>query len=283
MLDIVRYGVFRDVDVDDLCNLRLVCKTFCGCIGKQELENSICNVINEKFYSTFYDGFSEFKKLLNDTGAVISGDFILEAILGKLDIDVNIEIYIFDKKYLDALESFMKKMEFQQNIKYFNISQFITMRQHNIHINHKYLNIDELKKNINTLNICKNYYWCKDGKDYIEIFKLKDIITRSTNFNFDERIYECVWSHHKYSTLDFVFKNIPDKQIVFEIMDIGNNKFTILDNENGIDNVREIDLDSNKIRLGTIYYRDVKYKTENFKKFYIWNNSFLDFLFMIKD
>lgn len=249
MLDVFKENIFGMVAILDIYNMACVNKEFNGVIGRKTMEKSIIVKINDIFNDVFGDKVNKFKQLLGEYNGVVSGDFILECILNLKILDTHkkssIVIYV-GKNGFSIINKFFSQINniyvsgswnhINNNIRY--SSYTIESRKYSITVKtpveislEEYMDID------NCFDIHKNYYKYEKGCENIIISNLNDILNKDTNFYFDYNLTGCLDKYKKYVGMGFTFKNIVNKNIIFNIKENknkGKRMYKIIDDKSGI-------------------------------------------------
>lgn len=85
--------IFSRLAAKDIYTLSLTCKKF-NTFFKDLLKEAILNKINQEFKEIFGDKNNEFKKLLSETNAIITGSFMIQCMLGEYWEGSDIDIFI---------------------------------------------------------------------------------------------------------------------------------------------------------------------------------------------
>jgi ribonuclease HII len=110
--DIYNYHINRYLNTIELLNVMNVSKAFLT-QGRKLLKPHICNTVIERLQTILGDKYKDFRQVLTDTGAVISGSFVLQCILGetwKSDIDIYISMNDNEKLYTDLSHKLKSKL-----------------------------------------------------------------------------------------------------------------------------------------------------------------------------
>ena len=203
-------------------------------------DRAIVAQINARLGKIFGDNLPEFKRILGDIGAVISGSFVVQCILEEewRDSDVDIYIGIETVPYVGAgtlmsttpLEEFLyKKYTYTRNMwprqeRYRSVLRDINwirnydVNGHQIQVIHVARGADSLYDFIveqSDFDICKAVYGVGpgvgglDGKDYVKVHALDQVVAKRTTFNYYTRLGDSVIRYHKYRARGFTF-DLPD-------------------------------------------------------------------------
>ena len=194
--------------------------------------------INKRLHDIFEDRTEQFKQIIEETGAIISGSFVLQCILnekwkGDIDIYTSINKNDYknsDNKFVDnfsytILDIFLAEI-MDRNI---NVSGYWNTLHHKVKCVRTFENSKKVKihviqldiENYNELydlikynydyDIYKNIYYIEDLKDNISIYALNKILTKETYFRLC-----CSWNtsiirYQKYiEDLNYhMFKSMP--------------------------------------------------------------------------
>uniref|UniRef100_A0A6C0CBV1 Uncharacterized protein n=1 Tax=viral metagenome TaxID=1070528 RepID=A0A6C0CBV1_9ZZZZ len=160
-MDIVLLGdLFVNVIVPilipiDLYHLAQTCKSCQKKIKISHVKKSVINEINRRLYNIFNDDFDDFKSAMRGSGAIISGSFIIQCILGEYWRDSDIDIYVNTKMFEDfhnpnhMTYDFLNKKsedsdlsEHEDSVSDANILKYMTRK--NYFLEHTALNYDGL-------------------------------------------------------------------------------------------------------------------------------------------
>src|SRR5437667_102768 len=110
--DIVLFGdvfwneIIKNLNISDLVHLRKVHPIYYIKITKEFIKEKIIYSINQRLTRYFGENKEEFLNLLNKTGSVISGSFIIQCILNEeweSDVDIFIPILnLKERKYTES-------------------------------------------------------------------------------------------------------------------------------------------------------------------------------------
>jgi hypothetical protein len=226
----------------DLYSLKLTSKLSFIKINKKIINKSIINIINNKLFEIFGDKLGEFKDILRETKAVISGSFIIQCILNEFWDKSDIDIYMpfIDNKYYDANKVILSiyyerpivdRFTILENFLYDN-GNYINYNDYDFLLNNKKIygtrdysinniNIEIIHININKkkfkytkkfimdtfdLDICKNLYFI-NNEDNIDIYKLNDIFNKTCDFNHCPNGFNIFNRFNKYIERGFVINN----------------------------------------------------------------------------
>lgn len=230
-----------------LHKLRLTNKLFSKTITNEIIHESILREINRRLTIIFDDKLYEFKCLLSETKAVISGSFIIQCMLDEYYENSDIDIYFpinNNKSYLTKrdfnyyeIEKFLwKTMNFKVKESYADISRYKS-DQSDGKINIKWVrtyitsrndiqviqvkidnNHDLMKDFINDtfdFDFCKNLYYVNNKKEYINIFKMNDVFNKIGNFELKHRLGSMIQRYKKYTERGFnISMNVSYEDII---------------------------------------------------------------------
>lgn len=74
----------------------------------------------------------------------------------------------------------------------------------------------ELIKNSFDFDICKNVYGVRNGKQYVNIYSLKEILSKTTKLKFCDNPGSSMNRYEKYKKRGFKFQNDQDKKSIYE-------------------------------------------------------------------
>jgi hypothetical protein len=280
--DFVKRELFTKSPPLSLYNLKLCNKVWNEYITLSMIKESIIKEINIRLSLIFGDKYNEFNKILDDTKAVISGSFIIQCILGEYWEDSDIDIYfptinnnkynIHSTYYYYDLEKFLyETVKFKMTGSYPAMSRY-KYDQSNGKLEIEYVrnyetatnsvqviqakienDYDKMTKFIyNTFDfdICKNVYYINDGKEYINIPKLNDILNKVSEFKIGYRVGSSIERYEKYTKRGFnIINNMTYDEIANKAVET-NRKHSNPGNYNGIIfliHMNEIAMDEYKI------------------------------------
>ena len=239
-IDLFNCYVIKYLPPLSLYNLKLTSKLIFKGITRSHIKTSIIHQINLRLSLLFEDKLIEFKKVMNDTKAIISGSFIIQCILEEYWVGCDIDIYFptignkkyhpdYAKPYYEIEKYLYENMKFKLNDSFEAISGY-GLDQSNGKVNIKYVrtydisikikNIKEIQviqikinNNFNDIirfirdthdfDICKNVYYIEKNIECINIFKLMDILTKTTEFKIGFRLGASIERSKKYSSRGF--------------------------------------------------------------------------------
>ena len=237
--DFVKQEVLTKLSPLALYNMKLCDNFWNKYITLAMIKESIIKEINIRLSLIFGDKYDKFNKILDDTKAIISGSFIIQCILGEYWEDSDIDIYfptINNKMYLTdsnnpyyELEKFLyETLKFNMTQSYRAISRY-RRDQSNDKLNIEYVrNYDTFTNSIQIIqakikndptkmkefiydtfdfDICKNVYYIKDGKGYLNILKLNDIFNKISEFKIGYRVGSSIQRYEKYTKRGFSITN----------------------------------------------------------------------------
>lgn len=91
--DIFTSHIYQNLSIINIYNLSLTCKAYSN-INKIKLVDRLNEIINIRLEKIFGDKISEFYSILQNTGGIISGSYILQCILNEKWDNSDIDIYI---------------------------------------------------------------------------------------------------------------------------------------------------------------------------------------------
>ena len=222
-------------------------------------ESYITREILRRLKPIFEDKYNDFLAQLNDTGSVISGSFIIQALLDEHWIGSDLDLFIPTKnvKYLDIDGVSTEITEVEEFIfQSFNhpgscrnsdhhYRDTITDIEHvrNYGINHHEdgtktnypvgciqtvaINIDkeEIKRfmeDYSDFDICRNWYGVSNNRSYCKIYRLHEIMNKTTQFKFGKKISNTMKRYQKYRDRGFCFTNDikPMLSTIFGMTDV---------------------------------------------------------------
>lgn len=198
--------------------LSQTCKSFFSVYPKY-----IFGKINKRLMKVFGDQLFALKKMMQETGCVISGSFIIQCLIDESweysDIDFFIHMhnnknyeslvtdflgyqwlnYNPDETYHSIKNNMIKKVKTYEHITNIYRIQFVSVDTSNIcaFVNETF-----------DFDICKNIYY-HDGRDNLHVNNFDNILLKETNFRFPT-IYgfeAAISRHHKYTRRGIKFKN----------------------------------------------------------------------------
>lgn len=210
-------------------------KSSCLFFYNLDMKKYIIDKINERLFEIFGDRLSDFKQCLKNTGAVISGSFLLQCVLNERWEGSDIDIYVpiignnisrieggYIKSALDDFMHYEMKLdgshdnyaeEINNNIKWvrnyrkhFNDQSSTTIQIIGLYIDK---NIESLQYEIDQMfdfDLCKNIYYY-NGRDNIILSNLYDICNKMTHFKSSRLLRSSLERYHKYKRRGFTFKN----------------------------------------------------------------------------
>ena len=142
--------------------------------------------IKSKLQKIFDDKFLIFKKLLMESGSIISGSFLVQCILNVVWNNSDIDIYVSNDNYkmvIDFFEKNYKKIKSNNEINY-NDKEIISTEK--FIVNNKSIEIIKLSSSNDKIHdyiinkfdfsICKNeYYVDKKGKNKLYVYDIDGI------------------------------------------------------------------------------------------------------------
>ena len=191
-------------------------------------------MINEKLKTVFGKDVGIIKKYLNDNKVVISGSFIVQALLDEnwdnSDIDFYVPTEVLENEYLISKPNTIelpdidltqgddfsyqylntKEVLYIKDMKYKNIHklQFLCLDKSGIiDDNYYYDSLWDYMCRSFDFNICKCMYYLKDGKEYIEIDDYKSIYSKIIEV-FKPNTFTLIGRIHKYLNRGFTFSDI---------------------------------------------------------------------------
>lgn len=262
MQDIIRtclenHTAHQFLSAKDLYTLSKTCKTFENLINDKTINDSIISKINSRLERLFGDKTKEFKDLLCETKAVISGSFIIQCILGEeWNSDIDIFIPIKDAKLFRAhvengihsglltlIDRFLYDDADFAEVGYNNYDGVLGA-EYGIHTTRTYAPWNNDRDVINNsekiqlilvncpmdynvmknfifesfdFEICKNIYY-NDEQDNIVISNMNDILEKTLTFETAKKtVGNTVERAEKYEKRGFVIRNRPDKDYVAEL------------------------------------------------------------------
>lgn len=224
MLDVFKGHVFGKLLPLDVYNLACVNKQFNGVIGRCVIDSSVIREINKLFGMLFKDRIDDFKNLLMDNVAIVSGNFIVECILKnkKLNNNKQINIYVNNldiHKFRNIINSFGFARYIHNGAMvlipsvYYNYCEFGIDDYIFTFKDTGKISLDTILEIDNVFDIHKNYYKYENGKDTIVMKYLNDILCRETNFYCNYFLDDCITEYLKYYSIGFKFKNINNRYI----------------------------------------------------------------------
>ena len=229
-LDLFRYEFLSIISPIDFYHLKLTTKNNYQFITLQWIKESIITHIDNRLSKVFNEHFNE---ILNKTGAVITGSFILQCILGVYwESDIDICFPILDNQmfkndisghFVSELEQFLYetcqfKLGDSSSVLRYMPDKKGLIKHVRTYITDSY-DIDVIQMNTSSkhiinkiiqssdFDICKNVFYIKDNKPHIHIFKLLDIFQQKTTFKFTNRLDTSVKRCNKYKKRGFIFDN----------------------------------------------------------------------------
>ena len=198
-------------------------------------DKTILAGINARLARIFGDTLPEFKKILRDTGSIISGSFVVQCILQEEWEGSDVDIYVGTETApliddvgtshpITTVEDFLyTRHKYTQQ--YYAANRYGTILNdiqwiRNYEANGQQLQVIQVSKKASFLydyivdrydfDICKAVYGVDHrGRDYVKIYALDEIIAKRTTFNYYNRLGESVGRCHKYRARGFHF-DIPD-------------------------------------------------------------------------
>lgn len=227
---------------------------------KIRLETYILRDIEAKLKPIFCDKYNDFLTVLNETGSIISGSLILQALLDEYWPDADLDLFIPTQgiKYIDAPGATTEITEVEEFIfRSFNqpsscrnsdhsayrdsLSEITHVRNYGINdhkdgtqthypvnciqtvaVNIRPDEISRFKKDYSDFDICRNWYGIKNGKAYCSITCLDQIMRKTTEFKFGKKISNTMKRHFKYCNRGFTFTNKlkPMLSTIFAMTDV---------------------------------------------------------------
>ena len=163
----------------NLYNLCQTCKSYRNTITKTYFEKATIVEIKKRLENK-YD---------KSNGGYISGDFIIQCILGE-QWSGNIDLYLDNSQF-----------RFWNLLMVYYLTGF---ELHRIHTNMGNFLEDEIN-----FDICKNRYWY-DNKDHIYIKSLNEILSKKTTFKCKKELSTNITNYYKYKNKGFSFYFDPD-------------------------------------------------------------------------
>lgn len=172
---------------------------------------------NKKYKYSYADPYYEIEKYLyenmnfrlNESYDAISGYDGFEQTNGKVNIkyvrtydisrrndetNQDVESLIENNLIVDILDESVINQE-NKNIKEIQVIQ--------ININNNFNDIIEFIRDTHDFDICKNVYYVENNKDMINIFKLMDILNKTTEFKIGYRLGASIERSKKYASRGF--------------------------------------------------------------------------------
>ena len=239
--NIINYEIAKYLDICDLYRLKCANRYLSNCF---DLSSKLVNTISKRLSSVFRENLNDLKSLLNKTGAVISGSFIIQSILNE-HWNTNIDIYV-SMKYNEELRDFLHKnivslskyddgyanhwIIEDLSYSFMNIRKCKTIYHPKIIVHDRYHigknktkinlwgveseNINDFVSKTGDLDIGKNVYGVNSNKEYIKVKTLDQIINRKTEFKISKPFYHGLERYHKYIDRGFTFTN--DINLMFD-------------------------------------------------------------------
>lgn len=193
---------------------------------------SVTKGIDKKFFSIFenVNDVNEFKNIMYETNALISGSFIMQQILGEKYEDSDVDIFLSSRhKYAKKIDDFLySRMELTGDI---NIARY---REQNYSL---ITNVTDYEKNGHKIqliyidvfpdvilvhgfieedfdfDICKNVYYYNEknsGKGKLVTERVDQILEKKTEFKISTKVGKTIQRYHKYKERGFVFTNFDN-------------------------------------------------------------------------
>ncbi len=224
--------------------------------------------VNKKLFEIFGDKADEFKNIMAETNAVISGSFIIQKLLGGNYENSDIDIYlpanrglgkspfsVPKTKFTNFFRKVMKWTNYTDNDHYgANISKYLieyvrTYKENGYIVQFIYLNVDN---NINAVydyikmnfdfDICKNIYYY-NGEDNVILYNSDQIFNKYTEFKACERLCNSIERYYKYMERGFMFTNINK----LSYKDLLKNNTYISDRLNTFTNIRVLEIEKTDV------------------------------------
>lgn len=216
----------------NLYSISTTCKYFKTYITMDIYKKCLIKEINIRLKHIFHDKLFDFKKILIESQAVISGSFIIQCALGEYwtgsDIDIYVAMEENQTNWLDGRTDYSKtivddfmytQLKLKGNAESYpvEISNKIDYVR-GYYDKHKKIQIIgvKIKKGISYMtdfinetfdfNICKNIYWV-DTTDNIQIHSINEILSKKTNFTIGKHLSSSLSRYPKYVDYGFEFEN----------------------------------------------------------------------------
>lgn len=258
--------IIQHMTISDIYRFKQINKLVWSSIN---LETLIINEINRRLYIIFGQNWDKIKKELERIGGVISGSFIIQSILGE-EWQTDIDIFLFEKrlKYIKGptrkiadFDDFLyhtldhKSVNYDGNHWYEDgREKIISVRNYQLKnnltiqtviIESDYNTLDQFVYRYADFDICRNVYGIKNGKEYIKICNLNQIVERTTEFKLGMKLSCTLRRYDKYKTRGFIFindlKDLFDQIIlksdllqVFYVRNLPNNRYQLLRGDKNI-------------------------------------------------
>lgn len=258
-LDVFEHEFMSLLSPLDFYHLKFTTKEYYSLITLEWLKTSILAHIKKRLLYLLNDNYNKFIEIMNETGAVISGSFIIQCILGEYwqsDIDIYFPTrgnkeYNDDKIYRNSfyeLEQFFYheckyKLVDSCDVTKYKYDRSISMVR-NYKTNHDEIQIihfNTKKSNmINRINeavdfdICKNCYYVENNKHQLYIYKLIDILHKQSTFNYSKSLGDSIERCYKYRNRGFTMDNHYTSDELLNVSNIGHdcNTLSVLNNKN---------------------------------------------------
>lgn len=153
----------------DLYNLTRVCTLYNKTIDKIKINRFIIDTINVKLQTLFLYNVDSFKLLLNSYSCFISGDFVLESILGVYE-SKNIAIYTKQEGYV-YISEFLLSLDYKNQMithDNYNYNSFTKNKSTIVVISYSVENIS-VSNTLRFFDSLKHLYFYEDFADIIRI------------------------------------------------------------------------------------------------------------------
>ena len=235
--NIWNYEIAPYLQFVDLYRLKCCNKYLSRCCN---LQSKLSNGISKRLCDIFEDNSNEFKALLEQTGAIVSGSFILQSILNEnwnSDLDLYVPMHQREKLCNFLYKNIVMRNKYDdgycwtlEDLQYDDMQTCKIIYHPKIRVCNRY-RIDKHKAKIklwtvdddhletfitNTtdLDICRNVYGITGGNEYVKVFRIDQIIDKRTEFKVGKYFTAGLERYFKYQARGFTFTN--DLSLMFE-------------------------------------------------------------------
>lgn len=248
-LDLFKYEFISLLSPLDFYHFKLINKEYHQLITLNWLKTSILSHINKRLLTIFGEQYDRLIEIMNNTGAVISGSFIIQCILGEYwqsDIDFYFptkgnkeynDYKIYRNSFYELEQFFYHECHYgcvdSCDVTKYKYNRSISIVR-NYRVNHDiYKDIQIIhfntgkSKMINRINeavdfdICKNGYYVKNNKQQIYIYKLIDILHKETIFMYSGSLGDSIKRCYKYRNRGFTINNHYTSDKLLKVSNIG--------------------------------------------------------------
>ena len=203
------YNIQEHLVPKDFFVLKYVCKYYYKYITKNDIKKKIISTIHERLKKVLNIQYETFIKYISKNYISISGSFIIQCILGEYYEESDIDMYSYlimeEHMFFDifSMES-LTEMQKQMFADYGCLPDIASIINEKLENGHKLQQIVMNSTKIKTLeqlknfvlssfdfNICKNLFSIIDGKEYLYIHSLWNIINKHdiiTTVKFDRQV-----------------------------------------------------------------------------------------------